>query len=94
MSPSETPCLSIAIARMNTSVAHHFATWVVQSPDWNGYVHHDSSWPEPLSQTWQAWLENCFRPIVFPMVCVPLLRGICPLLPLPIRADNLVIPPV
>jgi len=57
MSSSETPCLSIAIARMSTPVANHFATWVVQSPDWNGYVHHDSSWPDALSQTWQAWLE-------------------------------------
>lgn len=71
MSPSETPCLSIAIARMNTSVAHHFATWVVQSPDWNGYVHHDSSWPEPLSQTWQAWLE-LFSPHSIPNgLCSP-----------------------
>ncbi|MCB8761593.1 CHAT domain-containing protein [Planktothrix agardhii] len=71
MSPSETPCLSIAIARMNTSVAHHFAIWVVQSPDWNGYVHHDSSWPEPLSQTWQAWLE-LFSPHSIPNgLCSP-----------------------
>ncbi|HAO12009.1 MAG TPA: hypothetical protein DCQ51_12760 [Planktothrix sp. UBA8407] len=71
MSPSETPCLSIAIARMNTSVANHFATWVVQSPDWNGYVHHDSGWPEPLSQTWQAWLE-LFSPHSIPnSLCSP-----------------------
>ncbi|VXD24661.1 FHA domain containing protein [Planktothrix serta PCC 8927] len=71
MSLSEIPCLSIAIARMNTSVADHFATWVVQSPDWNGYVHHDSSWPEPLSQTWQAWLE-LFSPQSVPnSLCSP-----------------------
>ncbi|WP_254174537.1 CHAT domain-containing protein [Planktothrix pseudagardhii] len=76
MLPSETPCLSIAIARMSTSVANHFATWVVQSPDWNGYVHHDSSWPDPLSQTWQAWLE-LFSPHSIPnRLCSPPTRNL------------------
>ncbi|MEB3279233.1 MAG: CHAT domain-containing protein [Lyngbya sp.] len=57
MSRFDSPCLSLAIARLNTSEANHFATWVVQSPYPRGYVHHDCLWPENLSQAWQAWLE-------------------------------------
>ncbi|NEP45061.1 MAG: hypothetical protein F6K35_39935, partial [Okeania sp. SIO2H7] len=53
----ETPCLSIAIARLKTPEANGFATWVLQAPHQRGYVHHDGPWPENLSQIWQAWLE-------------------------------------
>ncbi len=57
MSRLDSPGLSVAIARISTTVANHFASWVIQSPDWNGYVHHDCIWPDTLAQTWQAWLE-------------------------------------
>lgn len=57
MSRFDSPGLSVAIARISTPVANHFASWVIQSPDWNGYVHHDCIWPDTLAQTWQAWLE-------------------------------------
>jgi len=55
--PSESPSLSLAIARLNPPEANHFATWVVDSPLPSGYVHHDCILPESLSQLWQAWLE-------------------------------------
>ncbi|MGC9525781.1 MAG: CHAT domain-containing protein [Limnospira sp.] len=55
--PSESPSLSLAIARLNPPTANHFATWVVDSPLPSGYVHHDCILPESLSQLWQAWLE-------------------------------------
>lgn len=57
MPRSESPCLSIAIARLNSPETDHFATWVFQAPYQRGYVHHDLIWPETLSQTWQAWIE-------------------------------------
>ncbi|MGB3511861.1 MAG: CHAT domain-containing protein [Microcoleaceae cyanobacterium] len=55
--PAESPCLNIAIARLNIPETNHFAIWVVQAPLQRGYVHHDQLWPESLSQAWQAWLE-------------------------------------
>lgn len=61
MSQFESPCLSIAIARM-TAVAEtisvnsaHFAIWVIRADYPGGYVHHDCLWAEHLSQTWEAW---------------------------------------
>jgi CHAT domain/FHA domain len=57
MARPESPCLSIAIARLRTAGANHFATWVLQAPYPSGYVHHDCMWPETLSQAWQAWQE-------------------------------------
>ncbi len=57
MSRPDNPCLSLAIARLSTREANHFATWVVQSPYPSGYVHHDCILPETVSQAWQAWLE-------------------------------------
>lgn len=53
----DSPCLSIAIERLLTSGANHFATWVVQAPYPSGYVHHDCLWSETLSQVWPAWQE-------------------------------------
>lgn len=53
----ETPCLSIAIARLKTPEANRFATWILQAPHQRGYVHHDRPLPENLSDIWQAWLE-------------------------------------
>ncbi len=56
MSWSEIPCLSIAIAPLNTnSDAKHFAIWVLKAPYPGGYVHYDCPWPDTLTQTWQAW---------------------------------------
>mgnify|MGYP000040505788 CR=1 FL=1 len=57
MARPESPCLSIAIARLRTSGANHFATWVLQAPYPSGYVHHDCMWPDTLSQSWKAWQE-------------------------------------
>lgn len=57
MARPESPCLSIAIARLRTAGANHFATWVLQAPYPSGYVHHDCMWPATLSQAWQAWQE-------------------------------------
>jgi CHAT domain/FHA domain len=57
MARPESPCLSIAIARLRTAGANHFATWVLQAPYPSGYVHHDCMWPSPLSQAWQSWQE-------------------------------------
>lgn len=53
----ESPCLSIAIARLKTPEANRFASWVLQAPDPRGYVHHDRPWPESLCQIWREWLE-------------------------------------
>ncbi|MEG3857996.1 CHAT domain-containing protein [Microcoleus sp. herbarium12] len=57
MARPESPCLSIAIARLRTSGANHFATWVLQAPYPSGYVHHDCMWPDTLSESWKAWQE-------------------------------------
>lgn len=53
----ESPCLSIAIARLKTPEANRFASWVLQAPHQRGYVHHDRPWPENLSHIWRGWLE-------------------------------------
>ena len=78
MSRSDSPCLSLAISRLNTSETNHFATWVVQSPYPSGYVHHDCLWPQSLSQAWQAWLEMFspqslaqIKPLSFPPPIIP-----------------------
>ncbi|NEP88960.1 MAG: CHAT domain-containing protein [Okeania sp. SIO2C2] len=65
--PPESPCLNIAIARLNIPEANHFATWVMQAPIHRGYVHNDQIWPETLSQAWKAWLE-VFSPQSFPAI--------------------------
>ncbi|MEB3339448.1 CHAT domain-containing protein [Okeania sp.] len=65
--PPESPCLSIAIARLNIPETNHFATWVMQAPLQRGYVHHDQVWPETLSQAWQTWLE-VFSPENLPAI--------------------------
>ena len=65
--PPESPCLSIAIARLKIPEANHFAVWVMQAPFQRGYVHHDQVWPEALSQAWQAWLE-VFSPQSLPAI--------------------------
>lgn len=54
---SENPCLSLAIARLSTAGAENFAIWVLKAPYPGGYVHHDSTWSESMTQTWLAWQE-------------------------------------
>lgn len=54
---SENPCLSLAIARLSAAGAENFAIWVLKAPYPGGYVHHDSTWSEDLTQTWLAWQE-------------------------------------
>ncbi|HBE20046.1 MAG TPA: hypothetical protein DEG17_00795 [Cyanobacteria bacterium UBA11149] len=53
----ENPCLSLAIARLSTSEADNFAIWVIKAPYHEGYVHHNSPWPQTLTQTWLAWQQ-------------------------------------
>ncbi|GAC1459020.1 MAG: hypothetical protein NVSMB70_03850 [Chamaesiphon sp.] len=57
MSGSESPCLSLAIARLMSVGAENFAIWVLKAPYPGGYVHHDRNWPEILTQTWVGWQE-------------------------------------
>ena len=54
---SETPCLSLAIARLSAAGAENFAIWVLKAPYPGGYVHHDCTWTESLTQSWLAWQE-------------------------------------
>jgi hypothetical protein len=57
MSVRETPCLSLAIARLTSAGPENFASWVLGSPLPGGYVHHDSIWSKALTQKWLAWQE-------------------------------------
>jgi hypothetical protein len=52
---SEIPCLSLAIAPLQTAEAGHYAIWVIQAPNPRGYSHHDRVWTATLAQLWQAW---------------------------------------
>jgi hypothetical protein len=51
----DTPCLSLAIARLTAVEPQHYAVWVLQSPYPGGYVHHDRLWSPSLTETWQSW---------------------------------------
>ncbi|MBE9149715.1 CHAT domain-containing protein [Coleofasciculus sp. LEGE 07092] len=57
MSGVENPCLSLAIARLSAAGDDNFAIWVIEAPYPGGYVHHDCTWSETLTQTWLAWQE-------------------------------------
>ena len=57
MSGTENPCLSLAIARLSTAGGENFAIWVLKAPYPGGYVHHDCTWSETMTQTWLAWQE-------------------------------------
>jgi hypothetical protein len=57
MSARETPCLSLAIARLTSAGPENFAIWVIQSPLPGGYVHYDTIWSRTLTQKWLAWQE-------------------------------------
>ena len=74
MSSGETPCLSLAIARLTKAGTENFATWVLKSPYPGGYVHHDSLWTPELSQIWLEWQEifsvngSALTPVIHPEV--------------------------
>lgn len=55
MLSSDSPCLSLAIARLMAADPTHYALWVLQAPYPGGYGHHDRLWPDSLTQAWQAW---------------------------------------
>ena len=57
MSGIENPCLSLAIARLSAAGTDNFAIWVLKAPYPGGYVHHDSTFPEAMTQTWLSWQE-------------------------------------
>ncbi len=54
---SDSPCLSIALKRLNIPESNYFAIWVLNSSLPSSYVHHDCPWPDSLSHVCQAWLE-------------------------------------
>jgi len=47
----------LAIARLSAAGVDNFAIWVLKAPYPGGYVHHDCTWSESLTQTWLAWQE-------------------------------------
>ncbi|NER95673.1 MAG: CHAT domain-containing protein [Symploca sp. SIO1B1] len=57
MSGLENPCLSLAIARLSAAGTDNFAIWVLKAPYPGGYVHHDSTFPQAMTQTWLSWQE-------------------------------------
>lgn len=62
MSPFESPCLNLSVARLVAAEVEHFAIWVLRAPYPGGYLHHDCIWPETLTKTWYAWQEM-FSPL-------------------------------
>jgi hypothetical protein len=58
MSEDLTPCLSLAIARLQAVAGDHFARWVTRAPVPGGYVHHDRAWTDELTGLWMAWQET------------------------------------
>jgi hypothetical protein len=57
MSPSDLPCLSLAIARLRASQAEHFAIHVIEAPYRGGYLLRDCLWTAELKQHWRSWQE-------------------------------------
>lgn len=64
MSPSDHPCLSLAIKRLehrrpfeSPDLPEQFAIWVKQAPYPGGYELQNCLWPETLTQTWIAWQQ-------------------------------------
>ncbi|MCW6036557.1 CHAT domain-containing protein [Spirulina subsalsa FACHB-351] len=53
----ETPCLSLALTRLQTAGHTNYAIWVIKAPVPDGYVHHDSEWPPELTRQWLAWQQ-------------------------------------
>lgn len=57
MSPSELPCLSLAIERLRASQAQHFAIHVIDAPYRGGYLLRDCLWTDELMHHWRSWQE-------------------------------------
>ena len=57
MSPSELPCLSLAIERLRASQSQHFAIHVIDAPYRGGYLLRDCLWTDELMQHWRSWQE-------------------------------------
>ena len=56
--PSVEPIrLRLAIERLSSAAADHYAIWVVEAPYPGGYVHHDRIWTDELKYLWQNWLQ-------------------------------------
>lgn len=87
---SESPCLTLAITRLTAAEAEHYAVWVLKAPYPGGYVHHDSTWPDSLTQTWQSWQEMfCLRGLPqVPRVSSAPMPVLAPVLPLELSATG------
>ncbi|GAP97948.1 CHAT domain-containing protein [Leptolyngbya sp. NIES-2104] len=57
MSPSELPCLSLAIERLRASQAQHFAIHVIEAPYRGGYLLRDCLWTDESTHHWRSWQE-------------------------------------
>ncbi|MDA0268560.1 MAG: CHAT domain-containing protein [Cyanobacteria bacterium] len=57
MPPADSICFRLAIERLSSAEADHYALWVLESPYPGGYVHHDQIWSDDLVGLWQTWLE-------------------------------------
>lgn len=57
MSPSELPCLSLAIERLRAFQAEHFAIHVIEAPYRGGYLLRDCLWTDDLEYHWRSWQE-------------------------------------
>jgi hypothetical protein len=57
MSGNENPCLSLAIAHLESAGEENFAIWVLNAPYPGGYALHHTTWSATLTQTWLAWQE-------------------------------------
>ncbi len=57
MTPPESPCLNLSVARLSVTGAENFAIWVLKAPYPGGYVLHDCPWSQTLTESWQAWQE-------------------------------------
>jgi hypothetical protein len=57
MSPSELPCLSLAIAQLRASQTDHFAIHVIEAPYRGGYLLRDCLWTDDLKTHWRSWQE-------------------------------------
>lgn len=57
MSSSSVLTLRLALDRLTTTDANHYAIWVLHSPFPDGYAHHDRVWDETMSQLWGQWQD-------------------------------------
>ncbi|MBW4440998.1 MAG: CHAT domain-containing protein [Plectolyngbya sp. WJT66-NPBG17] len=57
MSPSELPCLSLAIEQLRASQTQHFAIHVIDAPYRGGYLLRDCLWTAELMHHWRSWQE-------------------------------------